>query len=95
MNEQSIWNLLAGLMLLSSAVLFCLMGIDKRRARRHAWRIPEKVLFLVAILGGGVGGTIGMFAFHHKTRHWYFRYGFPLLAILELGGILYWRYCMG
>ena len=73
MNTHAIqiW-LLPGGMLGMSLVCFVLMGLDKHRARKHAWRIPEKTLFLVAVLGGAVGGTIGMWCFHHKTRHWYF-----------------------
>lgn len=71
-------------MFLMSILSFSLMGIDKNRARRGAWRISEQTLFTFAILGGAVGGTCGMFHFHHKTRHWYFRYGFPILAILQI-----------
>ena len=52
----------------------------------NAWRIPEKTLFLPAILGGALGGVAGMRLFHHKTRHWYFKYGFPLLLLLQLAG---------
>lgn len=63
---------------------FVLMGVDKRRARRGEWRISEKTLFLPAALGGALGGTLGMRAFHHKTRHWYFRFGFPLLLLVQL-----------
>lgn len=66
-----------------SFVSFAMMGIDKRRAIRNQWRIPESRLFLAAIFGGGVGGTIGMFLFRHKTKHWYFRLFFPLLAIVQ------------
>jgi len=63
---------------------FLLMGVDKRRAKKGAWRIPEKTLFLVTGLFGGLGGTLGMFLLHHKTRHWYFRIGFPLMLILQV-----------
>lgn len=74
-------------------VAFALMGVDKQRARTHQWRVPEKTLFLAALLFGGTGGTIGMFFFHHKTKHWYFRYGLPalLVAQLALAGWLYWK----
>ena len=65
-------------------IAFALMGLDKQKARRDAWRIPEKTLFLAALLGGALGGTVGMHLFHHKTRHWYFRFGFPVLLILQL-----------
>ena len=77
-------NIFLAAWLAMNGFTFCLYGVDKRRAKRGAWRIPEKRLFLWALLGGGVGGTLGMFVFHHKTRHWYFRYGFPLIAIAQL-----------
>ena len=48
------------------------MGIDKWKARKQAWRIPEKTLFLISILGGSIGSIAGMYTFHHKTKHWYF-----------------------
>ena len=59
------------------------MGLDKRRAKRGKWRIPEARLFLYAILGGSVGSVAGMWIFHHKTRHWYFKYGMPLILVLQ------------
>lgn len=64
---------------------FTLMGIDKEKARRGAWRIPEKHLFLSVILGGSIGGILGMRFFRHKTKHWYFKYGFPLIFLLQVG----------
>ncbi|MCI9157170.1 MAG: DUF1294 domain-containing protein [Lawsonibacter sp.] len=70
---------------------FALMGMDKRRARKGAWRISEKALFLPALLGGALGGTLGMRVFRHKTRHWYFRFGFPLLLLLQLAGWAAWQ----
>lgn len=75
-------------------IAFALMGLDKWKARRDAWRIPEKTLFLAALLGGALGGTVGMHLFHHKTRHWYFRFGFPVLLILQLllAGFLAYRF---
>ena len=68
---------------------FALMGIDKRRAKKDLWRIKERTLFLPVLLGGGVGGILGMKTFRHKTKHWYFRYGFPAILILEIAGILW------
>ena len=62
---------------------FAIMGIDKSKAKRNAWRIPEATLFLVALLGGAIGSTLGMHFFRHKTKHWYFRLGMPAIAILE------------
>ena len=63
---------------------FALMGIDKRRARKSAFRIPEATLFSVAIIGGSLGSTIGMFFFKHKTKHWYFKFGLPLIFLIQI-----------
>lgn len=73
---------------------YILMGVDKWKAKRERWRVPEKTFFLVALLGGSLGAILGMYAFHHKTRHWYFKWGLPaiLLAQVALGGWLYWHF---
>ena len=63
---------------------FALMGIDKAKAKAGVWRIPEKTLFLVTALFGGLGGTLGMNVFRHKTKHWYFKFGFPALLVIQL-----------
>lgn len=71
---------------------FFLMGLDKKRARAHAWRIPEKTLFLCSLIGGSVGTWAGMYAFRHKTKHWYFVVGMPLVLFLQLAAFTYlWR----
>lgn len=72
------------LALVMNLAAFILMGVDKRRAKRGAWRIKEATLFLVTALMGGIGGTAGMFFFRHKTKHWYFRFGFPALMIVQI-----------
>ena len=76
-------------LLLVNLWAFALMGIDKRRAKKDLWRVKEKTLFLPVLLGGGVGGILGMRTFHHKTKHWYFRYGFPAILILEIAVCLW------
>ena len=63
---------------------YLLMGLDKAKARRHRWRIPEKALFLSAILGGSIGAIAGMQLFRHKTKHASFRIGMPCILILQL-----------
>ena len=68
-----------------SALAFAAMGIDKGRARRGQRRIPEARLFLYSALGGAVGGFLGIYAFRHKTKHWYFVWGFGALALFQLG----------
>ena len=65
-------------------VSFALMGMDKGRARRGAWRISERTLFLATACFGGLGGVLGMKVFHHKTKHWYFRVFFPAFLVLQI-----------
>lgn len=84
---KSLGTLMGWYLLAVNLAAFALMGADKARARRGRWRISEKALFLPVLLGGALGGTLGMRAFRHKTRHWYFRYGFPLLLALQLLGL--------
>ena len=71
-------------LVLINLAAFLLMGIDKFRARRELWRIPEKVLFGSALLGGSVGAIAGMFFFRHKTRHLSFRLGLPVILLLQI-----------
>ena len=96
MNKE-LWQLLALFLALTNLWAFCAMGVDKRRAKQGAWRVPEKALFLPAVLFGAFGGTLGMKVFHHKTKHWYFRLGFPALMVLQLValGWLAWRCFIG
>lgn len=63
---------------------FLLMGIDKYKARKNRWRIPEKTLFLSAILGGSIGAILGMQIFRHKTKHASFVIGMPCILLLQI-----------
>lgn len=65
------------------------MGIDKSKAKHHAWRIPEATLFLVSFLGGSVGAWAGMYLFRHKTKHWRFVVGMPAIFIFHMLIALY------
>ena len=68
---------------------FAVMGVDKKRAIRGAFRISEASLFLTALAGGALGCTLGMKYFRHKTKHWYFKYGMPaIFAVQVLCGVL-------
>jgi uncharacterized membrane protein YsdA (DUF1294 family) len=70
--------------LIMNIVGVLIMGEDKKRAKKHQYRIREKTLWLIAWLGGAVGTTIGMQVYRHKTKHLSFKVGFPVLAIVEL-----------
>ena len=72
------------ILLVMNLLAFALMGIDKAKAKKGAWRIPEKTLFLATALFGGLGGTLGMTCFRHKTKHWYFELGFPALLVIQV-----------
>ena len=85
-------QLLTVYLLAVNVLLFTLMGVDKYKAKRGLWRIPEKTLFLTAALGGSIGGILGMKIFRHKTRHNSFKYGFPAILLAQLalvGGVMY------
>lgn len=79
-----IWYLAA-----MNLLAFILMGVDKAKARRGAWRIPEKVLFLSALVGGSVGALLGMYAFRHKTKHLSFVIGIPVILLLQLAAAVW------
>lgn len=66
-----------------------IMYVDKRRAEKKKHRIKESALWKAAIFGGAIGTTTGMYVFRHKTKHISFKFGFPLLAILQIGLLFY------
>lgn len=86
---MNVVTLLATYILVMNLVGFFLMGIDKRKAIKRAFRIPEATLFLIAILGGSIGSILGMYCFRHKTRHWYFVYGMPVILVLQIVLLLF------
>ena len=72
-------------------VTFAVYGADKRRARKGKWRVPEKTLFLLPLLGGSIGALLGMRVFHHKTKHWYFVWGIPAILLAQIA-LAVWIY---
>lgn len=82
-------KILYSYLLIVNIVTFFVYGLDKRKARRKRWRIPERTLLGLAALGGALGAAAGMGVFHHKTRKPAFRWGVPALLILWVG-ILYY-----
>ena len=73
---------------------FLVMGLDKHKAKMADRRIPENTLFMLTILGGGVGTIAGMYVFHHKTKKMKFKVGMPLILILEILIFVYFKYVM-
>ena len=67
-----------------NVVAFAVYGADKRRAKKGKRRVPEKTLFLLAAIGGSLGAWAGMYAFRHKTRHWYFVWGIPAILAAQM-----------
>ena len=59
------------------------MHLCRHKTKKNLWRIPEKTLFLASLLGGSIGTLVGMHLFHHKTKHWYFKFGMPLIFIIQ------------
>ena len=70
-------------------IAFFLMGIDKRKAIKRTFRIPEATLFIVALIGGSIGSIIGMQVFRHKTRHWYFVFGMPAILVVQIALLVF------
>ena len=77
-------KLILGYLVLANIAGLAVMGIDKAKAIKGAWRISEKTLFLFSLIGGSIGTWAGMYLFHHKTKHWYFVIGMPAILIIQL-----------
>jgi len=75
---------LISFVVIMNIVAFCAMGIDKRKAKKRAWRIPEATLFILAAVGGSIGSIAGMYTFRHKTRHRSFVWGMPAILIAQI-----------
>ena len=72
-----------------NAVTFIVYGIDKYKAKKAKWRIPEATLLLLAVLGGSIGAWMGMKVWHHKTIHKKFKYGIPVILLIQIALMTY------
>ena len=80
--DKIVQYIITGYFAIMSIIGFTLMGIDKSRAVKRKWRIPERTLLIVAMIGGGIGSFLGMYSFRHKTKHTRFVILLPLSAII-------------
>ena len=90
-NEQNILYFL-GYLLIINLIGFFIMGFDKFKAKKGYWRTPEKTLFTITLLGGGIGTIAGMYTFRHKTKKMRFTIGFPTILIVEIIAFIYFGF---
>lgn len=86
--DKMYWMIIVYIVMIN-LIGFLSMGIDKRRAIKKKYRISERCLFSIAMIGGSLGSILGMKKFHHKTKHWYFKYGMPSIFVLQILVIWY------
>ena len=72
-----------------NVIVFIIYGIDKLKAKKGKWRIPENTLLQLAIIGGSIGAWLGIKVWHHKTLHKKFKYGIPLIVIAQIAIVVY------
>ena len=84
MHQYSLYYLLA-----VNSLTFLLYGIDKYKAKKGRWRISEATLFTMAAIGGSIGAWAGMRTWHHKTMHKKFKYGIPVIIIMQIALVVY------
>jgi len=84
MSDQSIIHIALTYLVVINIVTFFVYGIDKWKAKKSKWRVPEATLLGLAVIGGSIGAWLGMKTWHHKTLHRKFRYGVPLILIAQI-----------
>ena len=84
------WKYLIIFILVMTVITFVVFGVDKWKAKNEKWRTPESTLFLLAIFGGSIGALLGMQIWRHKTQHWAFRLGIPLILLLQVAALLWY-----
>ena len=86
---NTLYSYLAYYLLAINAVAFIMYGIDKYKAKKAKWRIPETTLLLLAVLGGSIGTWMGMKVWHHKTMHKKFKYAIPAILLIQIALMAY------
>ena len=76
-------------LLIINVIAFLIYGLDKLKAKKEMWRIPERVLILLAVVGGSIGALLGMRVFHHKTKKWKFKIGVPVILGLQIALVVF------
>ena len=92
MNDQSLLHIVLIYLAVINMVTFFMYGIDKWKAKKSKWRIPEATLLMMAVVGGSIGAWLGMKVWRHKTLHKKFRFGVPAIIIVQLAIIGYYLY---
>ena len=89
LGMNTLHSCLAYYLLGINAVTFIVYGIDKYKAKKAKWRIPEATFLLLAVLGGSIGAWMGMKVWHHKTMHKKFKYGIPAILLIQIALMAY------
>ena len=89
MMDTQLLKILLAYLIVVNVLTFFMFGIDKWKAKRHQWRIPEATLLGLAVVGGSIGAWLGMKAWHHKTLHKKFQYGIPLILFAQIALVCY------
>ena len=89
MMDTQLLKILLAYLIVVNVLTFFMFGIDKWKAKRHQWRIPEATLLGLAVVGGSIGAWLGMKAWHHKTMHKKFQYGIPLILLAQIALVCY------
>lgn len=76
-------------LLIVNAIGFLLMTVDKYKAKKNLWRIPESTLMTIALIGGSIGSLMGMYTVRHKTKHLKFTVGIPLILVLQIAAFIW------
>ena len=84
MDKGTIVLIACGVLVVTNLISFFLMWKDKNAAKKGAWRVKERTLFIVTGCFGGLGGVLGMQLLRHKTKHWYFKVFFPVMLVIQI-----------